>query len=136
MIQWAEQVVGGPFAATAEKLRAGALPSGLRCVKNELWVPAFLCAPKFGPWTEGVQALCLFARSTSWLPGGELMWPKNESIWGCNGLQPANTKIALFPQPFYSLHNGISRPLFLSLSHNNDAINTLLGTSLFEGWEL
>lgn len=70
MIRWADQVVGGPFAAAAEKLRAGALPRGLRCVKNELWAPAFLCAPKFGPWTEGVQAcVCLLEAHPGFLEG-------------------------------------------------------------------
>lgn len=49
----------GPFVTAAEKLMVGAIPSGLRCMENELRAPAFLCAPKFSPWTEGVQA-CVY----------------------------------------------------------------------------
>lgn len=68
-------------------------------------------------------------------PGGGLLWPKNERIWGCQGLPAANPKIDLFPRPFYSSHNGIPRPGSLCLSTDSDSINALPGTSLFEGWE-
>lgn len=115
---------------------------GPRCVRMHAWqayehtVPVFLCAPKSGPCPRGGPGLCLFAGNTSWLPREELSWSKNELIWGHNSVRFCNTKIDLFLWPFYSTHNGITRPLFLSLSNNNDAINILLGSSLFEGREV
>lgn len=84
---------------------------------------------------RGCPGLCLFAGQTSRLPGGELLWPKNEWTWERHGLRLANTKIDLFPQPFYSAHNGITRPRFLCPSNNNGGTSALLGASLFEGWE-